>query len=465
MLTGAEIGLLATGIAGIIVVILLITGPLKLHPVLALLVSALAIGLVAGESPKDVVTAITDGAGKTFGGTGLIVVLGTVLGTLLAESGGTQKLAEALTRGRSLRSIPWMVSLLSAIVALPLFFEVALAVLLPLLISLAKEVQTRFLDEEGRDASGRKLSPYMLVAVPALASVASLHALLPPHPGPVAAANAVHANIGTTIAFGLPIALVTSVLAGQLFVWPMARRMFPTPPARLIEQFTVKHHQDSGKKLPSVPATVVPVVLPLVFILAPSVTPRFEFSAVIDFIGQPVVALLIAVIVAMITLGWSRGTTGSELKGYFESSIIAVAPILLIIAAGGALGSVMVGAGIGDVIAKAAHSFGLTAVVLAWVIAALIRLAVGSATVAIITAAGIVAPVISSASPAQAALVVLALGTGSVIFPHVNNAGSWYVKESFGMSLGQMFKSFTVIETTISFVGFAIVAALSMIIA
>ncbi|MFK0159419.1 gluconate:H+ symporter [Streptomyces sp. NPDC090499] len=460
MLTGAEFGLLAIGLAGIVLVILLITSPLKVHPVLALLVSALGIGLVAGQEPDDVVSAMTSGAGKTFGGTGIIVVLGTILGTMLAESGGTQKLAEALTRGRSLRSIPWMVSLLSVLVSLPLFFEVALAVLLPLLISLAKEIENQFLDVEGRDSRGRRVSPYMLVAVPALASIASLHALVPPHPGPVAAAGAVHASIGTTVAFGLPIALLTSVVVGQLFVWPMAHRIFPVPPQRLVDQFTGKREKGEGR-VPSVPAAVVPVVLPLVLILAPSLPLAAGFGAVVDVVGEPVVALLIAVIVALITLGWARGAKGSELKGHVESSIVAVAPILLIIAAGGALGQVMVSAGISDVIATAAHSIGLAAVVLAWVLAALIRLAVGSATVAIITAAGIVAPVVSDVSPAQGALVVLALGTGSIFLPHVNNAGSWYVKESFGMSLGEMFKSFTVIETTVSVLGFVSVTVAS----
>ncbi|WP_274911689.1 GntT/GntP/DsdX family permease [Streptomyces sp. WZ-12] len=460
MVAASEAGLLATGLLGIIAVVLMITTPLRVHPFLALLIGSLGIGLVAGERPAALVDSVTAGAGTTLGGTGLILVLGTVLGTVLAESGATGRLAAALTRGRTLRSVPLTVSLLSFVVALPLFFEVALAVLLPLLFGIAQRVATTMLDSEGRDPRGRRTSPHLLVGVPALATVASVHALVPPHPGPTAAAGALHADVGAVIGLGLPVAVLTTVVAGQLLAGPMARRMFPVPPPRLVEQFTRPH---DGGTPPRLAAAIVPVVLPLVLVLAQSVVTVTHgsgaWAAVFGFIGRPVVALLVAVLVARIGLGRGRGA--GRFNSQVQDGIAAIAPILLIIGGGGALSGVMVDSGIGRAIAHATHALGISPLVLAWLIAVLIRLAVGSATVAVITASGIVAPVVTTTPGVHPALVVLALGCGSIIFPHLNNAASWQVKESFGMSLGEMFRSFTVIETTVSVLGFGCVLAAS----
>ncbi|MBX7466151.1 GntP family permease [Streptomyces sp. MAG02] len=466
MAPSSDVGLLVTGFAGIVIVVLLITTPLKVHPFLALVIGALGIGLVAGEAPLAVVKSVTTGAGGTLGQTGLILVLGTVLGTVLAESGAIGRLATVLTRGRSLRTIPWMVSLLALIVALPLFFEVALAVLLPLLFSIAREVETSLLDSAGRDAKGRRTSPYLLVGVPALGTVASVHALVPPHPGPTAAATAVHADVGTVIAYGLPIAVITMVVSGQFLAGPIARRMFPVPPPRLVEQLALKAADD--RTPPGITLSVVPVVLPLVLVVGQSVVTvggrHGSWAAVLGFVGQPVVALLIAVLLAVVGLGRARGVHGQRLKGQVDDSIAAIAPILLIIGGGGALSGVMVDSGIGKAIAHLTHGLGISPLILAWVIAALIRLSVGSATVAIITASGIVAPIMADSPGLHPALVVLALGCGSIIFPHINNAASWQVKESFGMSLRDMFQSFTVIETTVSVLGLGCVLAASALI-
>ncbi|MFF3978013.1 gluconate:H+ symporter [Streptomyces sp. NPDC001828] len=462
MAPSSDVGLLITGFVGIVIVVLLITTPLKVHPFLALVIGALGIGLVAGEAPAAVVKSVTTGAGGTLGQTGLILVFGTILGTVLAESGAIRRLATVLTRGRSLRTIPWMVSLLALIVALPLFFEVALAVLLPLLFSIAREVETSLLDSEGRDARGRRTSPYLLVGVPALGTVASVHALVPPHPGPTAAATALHADVGTVIAYGLPIAVITMVVSGQFLAGPIARRMFPVPPPRLVEQFALKA---DDRIPPGIVLSVVPVVLPLILVVGQSVvtvTGRHgSWADALGFVGQPVVALLIAVLVAVVGLAWARGVRGQQLKGQVDDSIAAIAPILLIIGGGGALSGVMVDSGIGRAIAHLTHGLGISPLILAWVIAALIRLSVGSATVAIITASGIVAPIVADSPGLHPALVVLALGCGSIIFPHINNAASWQVKESFGMTLKDMFQSFTVIETTVSVLGLGCVLAAS----
>ncbi|AEW98299.1 GntT/GntP/DsdX family permease [Streptantibioticus cattleyicolor] len=465
MVATSEAGLLATGVIGIIAVIVMITTPLKVHPFLALVIGSLGIGLVAGEKPAALIDSVTGGAGGTLGSTGLILVLGTVLGTVLAESGATRRLAEVLTRGRTLRGIPWMVSLLAFIVALPLFFEVALAVLLPLLFGIARQVETTMLDGEGRDPKGRKTSPYLLVGVPALGTVASVHALVPPHPGPTAAASALHTDIGAVVGFGVPIAVITMVVAGQVFAGPMARRMFPVPPRRLVEQFTLSRDERTP---PPLTWAIVPVVLPLALVVTQSVVTVTHrsgaWASVVVFAGQPVVALLIAVLVAMVGLGWARGTGGGRLNSQVAEGIAAIAPILLIIGGGGALSKVMVDCGIGKAIAHATHTLGISPLVLAWLVAVLIRLAVGSATVAIITASGIVAPAVATTPGVHPALVVLALGCGSIIFPHINNAASWQVKESFGMSLGEMFASFTVIESTVSVLGFGCVLAASALI-
>ncbi|MCB5906532.1 GntT/GntP/DsdX family permease [Streptomyces pinistramenti] len=461
----SDTGLLITAAAGIIAVIILITCPLKAHPFLALSLGSIAIGLVAEMKPEKLITSFGEGVGGVLGDVGIVMVLGTVLGTVLAESGGTHALAERLTRGRGIRSIPWLVSVLAFIVGLPLFFEVALAVLLPLLFSLARRVQETMLDEEGRDERGRKVSPYMLVGVPALGTVASLHSLVPPHPGPLAAAGAVGASVGDTLIHGLPLALVTIVVSGPLLAGPLARRVFPVPPQALVEQFTVHH---GSRKPASVFLTVFSVLLPLLLMLAKAAEDLAGGSGTlhtwIEFTGEPVIALLIAIVFALGTLGYGRGHTGPQIKGFIDSSILAIAPILLIIGAGGGLKQILVDSGIGEAIARSTESFGFPPLLLAWFIAAAIRIAVGSATVAVITAAGIVAPIVHTTPQISPALVVLALGAGSIVFPHVNNAGSWYVKESFGMSLGQMFRSFTVIETTVSVLGLALVLTLGEVI-
>lgn len=455
------LGIAVVAIAGLV---LLITTRVRMHPFLALAVTSILMGLVAGMGPEAVIASFEEGIGGTLGDTGVIIALGIVLGKLLAESGGTEHLAKILLANASFRSIPWRVGLLASVVALPMFYEVALAVLLPILLTLAKRVDDDYL-EDGRDAQGRRISPYMYVGVPALAAIGTMHGLVPPHPGPLTAADAVGANVGLTLLFGLPIAIVIIVIVGPMFGAWISRRIFPVPPSSLLEQFS--RSSDSKLRPPSTPLLILGVVLPVALMLIRAVVDLTVDSGStvrhwVDFVGEPVTALLISALVATVNFGIRCGMDTARIRRIVDESISAVAPILLVIGAGGGFGSVMVAAGVGDVISDYMDDLGISVLVAAWAIAAAMRLAVGSATVAIVTAAGIVAPIVANDPSVSPELLVLALGAGSVIFPHVNNGGSWMVKESFGMSLSDMFKSYSTFETFISVLGLGAVLALSI---
>jgi len=304
------------------------------------------------------------------------------------------------------------------------------------------------------------------VGIPALAGLSAMHGLVPPHPGPLAAIDAVHADLGVTLALGVLIAIPTAVIAGPVFSRVADRWVDVTPPDRLMP---TRPSEDLERR-PGFGVTVFTVLLPVVLMLVKALVdividdPENTTQRIADVIGNPLVALLAAVLVGMFTLGRAAGFTRDRISATVETSLAPIAGMLLIVAAGGGFKQTLIDIGVGNMIMDISKEWNVSALLLAWLIAVAIRLATGSATVATISAAGLMAPLTADMSSTHVALLVLAIGAGSLFFSHVNDAGFWLVKEYFGMSVGQTVRTWSVMETVISVVALGFVLLLSLVI-
>jgi GntP family gluconate:H+ symporter len=441
-----------------IAVIVVLVARLKLHPFLALTIGALGLGLVAPESPAKLLDSFKGGAGDTLGNVGIILALGTMLGKLLAESGGANQIARTVIRHSGHRRLPWAMALIAMIVGIPLFFEIGVVLLVPIIFTVVRELR-----EDGQEVSGRT---YLLLGLPALCGLSVLHGLLPPHPGPLIGIGALHADLGTTLAYGLIIAVPTVALCGPTFAYFASRWATADPPRALLDEVAGESQHDNP---PSFGLTLFTILLPVVLMLLRTAADlAFDEGDKVrdwaEFIGDPIVALLIAVLVSLVTLGTARGFDGERLRGFLTAGLAPAATILLIIGAGGAFKQVLIDSGIGDAIAKGVQTAGISALLLGWLVAVLIRLATGSATVAITTAAGIMAPIVLKDPSVDPALLVLAIGSGSLFLSHVNDAGFWLINQYFGMSVADTFKTWSAMETLISVTGLGGVMLLSAIV-
>jgi GntP family gluconate:H+ symporter len=435
-------------LAGIAVIVVLIT-KFKLHAFLALTVGSLALGAFAGAPLDKTIASFTTGLGSTVSGVGVLIALGAILGKLLADSGGADRIVDTILARAKGRAMPWAMVLIASVIGLPLFFEVGVVLLIPVVLMVAR----------------RGNYSLMRIGIPALAGLSVMHGLIPPHPGPLAAIDAVDADLGLTLALGLVVAIPTVIVAGPLFARYAARWVDVPAPERMIP--AVDEDQDPAKRPGFVP-TLATMLLPVVLMLAKALVdividdPENSVQRVFDVIGSPMIALLAAVIVGLFTLGRAAGFTKERLSATVEKSLAPIAGILLIVGAGGGFKQTLIDSGVGQMILDISENWSIPALLLAWLIAVVIRLATGSATVATISAAGLVAPLAAGMSPAETALLVLAIGAGSVFFSHVNDAGFWLVKEYFGLSVGQTIKTWSVMETVISVVGGATVLLLSL---
>jgi GntP family gluconate:H+ symporter len=467
--------LLLCAVAAIAVVVLLIV-LLKMHAFLALTIGSLFMGIVAGLGLGKTAESFTKGVGTTLAGVGLILALGTMLGKLLAESGGARQIAATVLRRSGPQRVPWAMALIAMIIGIPLFFEVGVVLLLPFIFLMAQQVNAQ-LDRARPEGPGTQTrvgtalrgNTYILVGIPALAGLSVLHGLVPPHPGPLIAIDALKADLGQTLLIGLILAIPTVIIAGPVFARFAARWVDPQPPADYIEQLTSRDEDEEGRNPPSFGVTLFTVLLPVVLMLFRTVAEVAlpEDNAVrsfADFVGTPFIALLISVLVAMWTFGVARGFGNQRVNSWLGASLAPAASILLIIGAGGGFKQLLIDSGIGDSIAKAANGLSVSLLLLAWTVAVLIRLATGSATVATVTAAGIIAPIAATAPGVSRPLLVLAIGSGSLFFSHVNDAGFWLVKETFGMSVGETVKTWSVMETIISVVGIVLVLLAGLVI-
>ncbi|GAA0405140.1 gluconate:H+ symporter [Streptomyces luteireticuli] len=436
-------------LAGIAVIVLLITR-FRLHAFLALTLGSLVLGAAAGAPLDKAIASFTTGLGSTVAGVGVLIALGAILGKLLADSGGADQIVDTILAKAGGRAMPWAMVLIAGVIGLPLFFEVGIVLLIPVVLLVAKR-------------GGHSL---MRIGIPALAGLSVMHGLVPPHPGPLAAIDAIGANLGVTLALGVLIALPTAVIAGPLFSRVAARWVDVAPPEKLVPQ----RPSEELERRPGFGVTVATVLLPVVLMLAKALVdvvvddPKDHVQRVTDVIGSPLIALLAAVLVGMFTLGRAAGFGRDRLASTVEKSLVPIAGILLIVGAGGGFKQTLIDVGVGQMILDFSKSWSVSALLLAWLIAVGIRLATGSATVATISAAGLVAPLAADMSTAHAALLVLSVGAGSLFFSHVNDAGFWMVKEYFGMDVGQTLKSWSVMETIISVVGLGFVMLLSLVV-
>ncbi|MEU1790211.1 gluconate:H+ symporter [Streptomyces sparsogenes] len=436
-------------LVGIAVIVLLIT-KFKLHAFLSLTIGSLVLGAAAAAPLDKTIASFTAGLGSTVAGVGVLIALGAILGKLLADSGGADQIVDTILAKASDRTMPWAMALIAGIIGLPLFFEVGMVLLIPVVLLVAK----------------RGNFSLMRIGIPALAGLSVMHGLVPPHPGPLAAIDAVKANLGVTLALGVLVALPTVVIAGPLFSRVASRWVDVTPPDRLIPA----RPSEELERRPGFGVTVATVLLPVVLMLGKALVdivvddPANGVQRVADVVGSPLIALLAAVIVGMFTLGRAAGFAKGRLSSTVETSLAPIAGILLIVGAGGGFKQTLIDIGVGQMIMDFSKDWNVSALLLAWLIAVGIRLATGSATVATISAAGLMAPLAADMSTTHTALLVLAIGAGSLFFSHVNDAGFWLVKEYFGMSVGQTVRTWSVMETIISVVSIGFVLLLSLVI-
>ncbi|MER5207329.1 gluconate:H+ symporter [Streptomyces sp. NPDC002825] len=436
-------------LAGIAVIVLLIT-KFKLHAFLALTIGSLALGAFAGAPLADTIKSFSTGLGNTVAGVGVLIALGAILGKLLADSGGADQIVDTILAKTGKKAMPWAMVLIASVIGLPLFFEVGIVLLIPVVLMVAK----------------RGNYSLMRIGIPALAGLSVMHGLIPPHPGPLVAIDAIGANLGVTLALGLVVAIPTVIIAGPLFSKYAARWVDIQAPEKMIPP----RPSEDLEKRPGFGATVATILLPVVLMLVKALVdivvddPENGVQKVTDVIGSPLIALLAAVIVGMFTLGRAAGFTKERLNSTVEKSLAPIAGILLIVGAGGGFKQTLIDIGVGQMILDFSKDWSIPALLLAWLIAVAIRLATGSATVATISAAGLVAPLAEGMSTGEMSLLVLAIGAGSLFFSHVNDAGFWLVKEYFGMNVGQTIKTWSVMETIISVVGIVFVLLLSLVI-
>nr|WP_231645515.1 gluconate:H+ symporter [Mycolicibacterium mengxianglii] len=437
-------------LVGIAVIVVLIT-VVKLHPFLALIFGGLAVGFVAGENLTTVLGSFTDGFGTTAAGVGILIALGAMFAKLLADSGGADEIVDTIVGHSSPRMLPWSMALVGAIIGLPMFFEIGLVLLMPVIYLVARR-------------SGLSL---ITVGIPALAGLSAMHGFVPPHPGPLTAVQLLGADLGITLALGVAVAIPTIVVAGPLF-GKLAGRWVPVEAP---DTFDPDRGDDAEQaRRPAFGITLFSVLLPVVLMMGKALVDIFIedknnwFRLIFDGLGTPVVALLIAVIVGMFTLGRGAGMDRAAITKCIESSLPPVAGIILIVAAGGGFKQVLVDSGIGTMLARWAEDVNISVLILAWVLAVLIRLATGSATVATITASSLMLGLVEGLPSSEVSLVVLAVGAGSLFFSHVNDAGFWLVNQFFRLNVVQTIKTWSIMETILSVSGLVVVLLLDLII-
>ncbi|WP_454050261.1 GntP family permease [Cellulomonas sp. Marseille-Q8402] len=440
--------LIVAAVIGIAVIVLLIVW-LKLHPFLALMLGAGVLAVAAGLPYVDAFASFTVGLGTTVAGVGILIALGAIIGKMLIDSGGADQIVDSILARTPVQRLPWAMAFAAFIIGIPLFFEVGVVLLIPVVMLVAR----------------RSKVSMIVVGIPALAGLSALHGLVPPHPGPLIAIDALGADLGLTLGLGLLVSIPTVAIAGPLLAKPMARWVPLAPPTEILGG---SEREDTDRR-PSFAVAITVVLLPVVLMLARTLAETVGFQEsgvgqVLDFVGTPLVALLITTLVSLVLLGTRQGRDRSQVSKLVDSSFAPIASILLIVGAGGGFKQTLVDSGVGDVIAKGLADAPISPLLAAWLVAVLIRVATGSATVATVTAAGIVAPLAADLSPTHVALMVLAIGAGSVFLSHVNDAGFWLVKEYFKMTVGQTFKTWSLMECVLSVTALIVVLLLSLVI-
>lgn len=431
--------------AGLILLLVLII-KFKIHAMISILVGALAIGLMAGMPLADIIASVNEGIGSTLKGIALLVGLGSMFGAILEVSGGAQTLAVTMVRRFGDQKAAWALGITGLVVSMPVFFDAGLIILIPLAFSLAKRT--------GRSA--------LYYAIPLLAGLAVGHAFIPPTPGPVLVATMLGVDLGWVILVGIFCGIFAMIAAGPVWGSICGKKYMVPVPDHVAQQ-----QELDESKLPSFGTIVGIILIPLILIIANSVAKVVPALApvqpVLAFLGEPFVALTLAVIVAMFLLGYKHGYSNQELEKIMTKSLESNGMILLVTACGGVLRYVLQNSGLGEVIGQAVSSASLPLVVVAFIVAALVRISVGSATVAMTMAAGIIAamPGIGELSPLYLACVTAAIAGGSTVCSHFNDSGFWLVKSLVGLDEKTTLKTWTIMETLVGGVGFLVALVLS----
>lgn len=437
--------LIGITLAAIVIVILGVSW-WKWHAFISLTVAGLFLAVFSGVPMDKIVIAYETGVGAVLGHLIGILALGTILGKMMSDSGAGMQVADFFIKRFGVKYLPWAMLLSGFIIGIPVFFEVGLVILLPLVISIRKSTKQNIL----------------LIGIPVLAGLSIVHGLVPPHPGAMTAIGIYNANLGLVMLYSLIIAFPTAVIAGPLFSKWIHKRVTPVGEPELIRVVT----KSSG--LPSTGISFFIILLPVLLIMLTVIAPYLSLPDVIEkfilLIGSPVIALLISCFAAYFFLGYRQGMDRTLIKKLTEECLLPLASIILIIGAGGAFKQILIESGVGTAIAAMAEQMSLSPIVLAFLVAGLIRVATGSATVALTTAAGIVSPVIEHMSGVNLELLVIATGAGSLMLSHVNDAGFWLVKEYMGLTVKETFKTWTVMETILAFVAFILVLILDVLV-
>lgn len=452
MLTSSA-GLIIAALIGIAVIVLLIVVG-KVHAFLALMFGSFVMAILTGIELTDSFSSFTSGLGSTVGNVGILIVLGSMIGVLLTKTGASDQIVDTVVSKASNNTLPWAIAIVSFIIGISLFFEVGLVLMVPFVMSLAK----------------RTKMPAIALGIPAFAALGCLHGFVPPHPGPLTAISYLDANLGITLGLGLLIAIPTVIISGPLAAKFMLKAV---PETEDMKQATDKFSTDdiaiAKEDRPGFVQSLMIVILPVVLMLLNAVFEICEIqipvvTTLVAFLGSSIVALLSGVIYGVFALGMKGGRTFKDAMGMLSSSFAPVAGILMIVGAGGGFKQTLVDSGIAEVLGNYIAGLAIPIFVSAWLIAVFIRLATGSATVATVTAAGIIAPLASSCTAPELSLIVLAIGAGSMFLSHVNDAGFWMVKEYFGLTIGETLKTWSTSCTLISVCGLACVCVLSVFI-
>lgn len=437
--------LVIAAIIGLALLLVLII-KFKVHAMLSILIGAIAIGLIAGMPFEEIVTAVDDGIGNTLKGIALLVGLGSMFGAILEASGGAQTLAVTMVKKFGDEKAAWALGITGLVISIPVFFDAGLIILIPLAFSLAK----------------RTKKSSLFYAIPLLAGLAVGHAFIPPTPGPVLVATMLNVELGWVILVGVCCGFFAMIVAGPVWGAICGKKFYVPVPDQIANQEDIDE-----SKLPSFASVVTIIMIPLVLIILKSVAgvvPALAGVApLFNFLGQPFAALLIATLAAMFILGTRHGYTMQELEKILTKSLEPTGLILLVTACGGVLRYILQYSGLGEIIGNAVASINLPIVIVAFLVAALVRICVGSATVAMTMAAGIVAamPEIASLSPMYLACVVAAVAGGATVCSHFNDSGFWLVRSLIGLDEKTTLKTWTIMETLVGGTGFIVALIIS----
>lgn len=428
------------GLAVAVLVLLIVQ--LKISSFIALIFASIFLGLAAGMEPARFLQSFQDGVGAVLASVAMIIALGTILGRFLGESGAAGVIASTVVNSVGTARLPWAFMIIGFIVGLPVFFAVGLVLLIPILEATCR---------------AHHVTPLKL-GLPMVAGLSAAHGLIPPHPGPIAAIELMGADLGKTLLYSLPVAAIGALLAG-----PVLLRVFPLT---LLETPLAVATEKSSTLRPSMLASFAVILAPIALMTLPTLAQLATavgspVRSIATVLGHPIPALLIGVLIAALMLARNKRITRADLLRVSEESLAPVASILLVIAAGAGFSRVLIDSGAGKAVAEIALAWNLPVLPLGFALASLIRVATGSATVAITTCAGLVKPLAAAHAGTNLELLVLAMGAGSLILSHVNDGGFWLVKGYLNMSVPQALKTWTILETVLALTSFGSILLLN----